>query len=138
LKNRELNISRPRLIDIGQNRQEYGGWVAGGVRLRHRRRDLRNRGSGRFRGARQHQAPGGLVFGDITHDEEDNFGDGVNIAARLQEIAEPASIVISDMARRSIDGKLAAIFVDLGAQNLKNIAEPVTAYGWRRPCSAPL
>ena len=72
----------------------------------------------------------GVHLGDITHEEEDIFGDGVNIAARLQEIAEPGGIVISDMARRSIDGKLAAAFVDLGVQNLKNIAEPITAYGW--------
>ncbi len=72
----------------------------------------------------------GVHLGDITHEEEDIFGDGVNIAARLQEIAEPGGIVISDMARRSIDGKLAAAFVDLGAQDLKNIAEPITVYGW--------
>ncbi len=72
----------------------------------------------------------GVHLGDITHEEEDIFGDGVNIAARLQEIAKPGGIVISDMARRSIDGKLAAGFVDLGTQNLKNIAEPITAYGW--------
>ena len=72
----------------------------------------------------------GVHLGDITHDEEDIFGDGVNIASRLQEIARPGGIVISDMARRSIDGKLAATFVDLGVQNLKNIAEPIKVYGW--------
>jgi len=72
----------------------------------------------------------GVHLGDITYEEEDIFGDGVNIAARLQEIARPGGIVLSDVARRSIDGKLATAFVDLGVQNLKNIAEPVTAYGW--------
>ena len=72
----------------------------------------------------------GVHLGDITHEDDDIYGDGVNIAARLQEIAEPGAIIISDIARRSIDGKLAAAFVDLGAQDLKNIAEPVTAYGW--------
>ena len=72
----------------------------------------------------------GVHLGDITHEDDDIYGDGVNIAARLQEIAEPGAIVISDIARRSIDGKLAAAFVDLGACTLKNIAEPVTAYGW--------
>jgi adenylate cyclase len=72
----------------------------------------------------------GLHLGDITSEEEDIFGDGVNIAARLQDIAEPGSIVISDLAWRSIDRKLAASFNDLGVQRLKNIAEPVGAYGW--------
>jgi adenylate cyclase len=72
----------------------------------------------------------GVHLGDMTHEEEDIFGDGVNIAARLQAIAEPGSILISDLAWRSIDRKLAASFNDLGAQRLKNIAEPVGIYAW--------
>jgi adenylate cyclase len=72
----------------------------------------------------------GVHLGDITHEDDDIYGDGVNIAARLQEIAEPGAIAISDIARRSIDGKLAAAFANLGAHTLKNISEPVTAYGW--------
>ena len=52
----------------------------------------------------------GLHIGDITHADGDIYGDGVNIAARLQEIAEPGAIVISDVTRRSIDGKLAVKF----------------------------
>jgi adenylate cyclase len=71
-----------------------------------------------------------IHVGDVTHADEDVFGDGVNIAARLQEVVEPGAIIISDTARRSIDGKLAADFNDLGPQELKNIAEPVTAFGW--------
>ena len=72
----------------------------------------------------------GLHIGDITHADDDIFGDGVNIAARLQEIAAPGTIAISDIARRSVDGKLAGMFVDLGPKNLKNISEPVPVYGW--------
>ncbi len=72
----------------------------------------------------------GVHLGDIAHEDEDIYGDGVNIAARLQEIAEPGAIVISDMAWRSIDGKQSAAFIDLGEQDLKNITKPVTAYGW--------
>ena len=72
----------------------------------------------------------GIHLGDVTRDEEDIFGDGVNIASRLQEIAAPGGIIISDIARRSIDGKLAAFFNDLGVPHLKNIAEPMTVYGW--------
>ena len=72
----------------------------------------------------------GLHVGDVTYADGDIFGDGVNIAARLQEIAEPGTIVISENAKRSIDGKLAAGFTDLGQQNLKNIVDPVSAFGW--------
>ncbi|MDA1098505.1 MAG: adenylate/guanylate cyclase domain-containing protein [Proteobacteria bacterium] len=72
----------------------------------------------------------GIHVGDVTHENEDVFGDGVNIAARLQEIAEPGAIVISDIVKRSVDGKLASVFKNLGFQKLKNIAEPVAAFGW--------
>jgi TolB-like protein len=72
----------------------------------------------------------GVHLGDVTHEDEDIYGDGVNIAARLQEIAKPGAVVISDTTRRSIDAKLAADFVDLGSQELKNIVEPVAAFGW--------
>jgi len=71
----------------------------------------------------------GLHIGDIAHEDEDVYGDGVNIAARLQEISVPDGIVISDIVRRSIDGNLAASFADLGKKDLKNIAEPVAAFG---------
>jgi len=72
----------------------------------------------------------GIHIGDITYADADIYGDGVNIAARLQEIAEPGAIVISDVVMRSIDGKLADEFSDLGQQALKNIAQPVAAFGW--------
>jgi len=72
----------------------------------------------------------GLHVGDVTFEDEDIYGDGVNIAARLQDLSAPGAIVISDTARRSIDGKMAADFNDLGPQELKNIDEPVIAYGW--------
>lgn len=78
----------------------------------------------------------GLHLGDITHAEEDIFGDGVNIAARLQDVAEPGTIIISDLAWRSIDRKLAGSFSDLGVMQLKNIAEPLRAYGWGVPVGA--
>jgi len=72
----------------------------------------------------------GVHLGDIMHEDEDIYGDGVNVAARLQEIAEPGALVISDIAWRSIDGKLSAAFTNLGEQILKNIAQPVTVFGW--------
>jgi adenylate cyclase len=73
----------------------------------------------------------GIHVGDVTEADSDVYGDGVNIAARLQDIAEPGAIAISDMVRRSIDGKLAGAFNDIGMHELKNIADPVAAFGWR-------
>ena len=78
----------------------------------------------------------GVHIGDITFEDEDLFGDGVNIASRLQEVAAPGAIAISDFTWRAIDGKLAAGFSTLGPQKLKNIALPITAYGWRMHGSA--
>ena len=71
----------------------------------------------------------GIHVGDIIIDDNDIFGDGVNIAARLEGIAEPGGICISDDAYRQIRGKVDLAFDDMGLQNLKNIAEPMRA--WR-------
>jgi TolB-like protein/class 3 adenylate cyclase len=72
----------------------------------------------------------GIHVGDIIiNDDHDIFGDGVNIAARLESIAESGGICISDDAYRQVRGKVDAAWVDLGPQNLKNIAEPMRS--WR-------
>ena len=71
----------------------------------------------------------GIHVGDIMIDDNDIFGDGVNIAARLEGIAEPGGACISDDAHRQIRGKIDIAFDDLGEQNLKNIAEPMRV--WR-------
>ena len=71
----------------------------------------------------------GIHVGDIIFDDNDIFGDGVNIAARLEGIAKPGGICISDDAQRQIRGKLDSLFEDMGPQNLKNIVEPMRA--WR-------
>src|SRR6185437_7713977 len=73
----------------------------------------------------------GIHVGDIVVEENDIFGDGVNIAVRLEGIAEPGGISISDDAHRQIRGKVDIAFEDLGSQSLKNIAEPVRV--WRAP-----
>ncbi|MBR1160724.1 adenylate/guanylate cyclase domain-containing protein [Bradyrhizobium elkanii] len=84
----------------------------------------------------------GIHVGDIIVDENDIFGDGVNIAARLEGIAEPGGICISDDAQRQIRGKVDAAFEDMGSQNLKNIAEPMRAWRLRmnagHPAGAPI
>jgi TolB-like protein/class 3 adenylate cyclase len=73
----------------------------------------------------------GIHVGDIIIEENDIFGDEVNIAVRLEGIAEPGGISISDDARRQIRGKVDITFEDLGSQSLKNIAEPIRV--WRVP-----
>jgi TolB-like protein/class 3 adenylate cyclase len=70
----------------------------------------------------------GINVGDIIIDEGDIYGDGVNIAARIEAIAEPGGISISEDAWRQVQGKVAGNFVDVGEQNLKNIARPVRVY----------
>jgi adenylate cyclase len=71
----------------------------------------------------------GIHVGDIIFDETDIFGEGVNIAARLEGIAEPGGVCISDDALRQIRGKVEIACDDMGMQNLKNITEPMRA--WR-------
>ena len=70
----------------------------------------------------------GIHVGDIIIDDNDIFGDGVNIAARLEGIAEPGGVCISDDAHRQIRGKIDIPFDDIGEQTLKNITEPMRAW----------
>jgi adenylate cyclase len=70
----------------------------------------------------------GINVGDIIIDEADIFGDGVNIAARVESIAEPGGISVSEDAWRQVQGKIAANFADTGEQSLKNITRPVRVY----------
>jgi adenylate cyclase len=71
----------------------------------------------------------GINVGDVIVDDQgDIFGDGVNIAARLEGIAQPGGICISEDAYRQVRGKLDAGFQDTGEQQLKNIAQPVRVY----------
>src|ERR1700757_3728451 len=73
----------------------------------------------------------GINIGDVIVEPHDIFGDGVNIAARLESIAEPGGICISSAAYEHVRGKVGVDFADLGEQNLKNIALPVRAYAAR-------
>lgn len=70
----------------------------------------------------------GINVGDIIVEDTDIFGDGVNIAARLEGIADPGGICVSAMVHENVRAKLDVAFTDLGEQTLKNIAEPVRAY----------
>lgn len=70
----------------------------------------------------------GINLGDVLVDGSDIYGDGVNIAARLQELAEPGGVVISGSVYEQVHHKLSLGFDCLGRQQVKNIAEPVMSY----------
>src|SRR5262245_58444318 len=70
----------------------------------------------------------GIHLGDVVDKAGDLFGTAVNVAARLESIAQPGGIVISAAVRDAIAGKLAVSYIDLGLKALKNIEEPVRAY----------
>ena len=70
----------------------------------------------------------GINQGDVVFDDTRVYGDGVNVAARLENLAEPGGICISRKVYEDISGKMQLAFVDLGEQQLKNIAQPIRAY----------
>ena len=70
----------------------------------------------------------GINLGDVVHDETRIYGDGVNIAARLESIAEPGSIGLSAKVYEEIQGKFDLVCEDLGPQQLKNITRPVSVF----------
>src|SRR2546421_5222056 len=80
----------------------------------------------------------GVNLGDVIADGDDIYGDGVNIAARLEVLAEPGGICISRMVRDQIRDKLPYPFEDLGEQSVKNIARPVRVYALRSEAVAEL
>src|SRR4029078_8201007 len=74
----------------------------------------------------------GINLGDISVEDNDIFGDGVNVAARLEMIAEPGGICVSGAVRDQVGERLDDVaFEDLGEQNVKNIARPIRVFGVR-------
>ena len=70
----------------------------------------------------------GVNLGDVLVEGDDILGDGVNVAARLEGICEPGGISLAGSAYEHVGGRIAAEFVEIGEQSLKNIAKPVRAY----------
>ena len=70
----------------------------------------------------------GINSGDIVIDEGDIYGDGVNVAARLEGLAEPGGIALSQIVYDQVVGKVEAAFEDTGEHNVKNIAKPIRVY----------
>jgi adenylate cyclase len=80
----------------------------------------------------------GVNLGDIIVEGSDIYGDGVNIAARLEGLAEPGGICISGKVYEEVRNKLPTAFEDLGEQEVKNIAEPVRVYRWTDAAVDPM
>ena len=79
----------------------------------------------------------GINLGDVLIDGDDILGDGVNVAARLEGIAEPGGICLSEDAWRQVRDKVKEAFVDLGEKTLKNIARPVRVYALKSGAARP-
>ena len=73
----------------------------------------------------------GINLGEVVVEGDDLFGDGVNVAARLQALVEPGGICISGKVRDEVDRKISVAFDDMGEQALKNMASPVRLYRLR-------
>ena len=80
----------------------------------------------------------GINLGDVIVEDDDIFGDGVNVAARLEALSDPGGICISRTVRDQIRDKLAYAFEDLGEQSVKNITRPVRLYAMRPEAVADL
>ena len=79
----------------------------------------------------------GINLGDIIVEGDDIHGDGVNIAARVEPLAPPGGLCLSDDAWRQVRGKLDLPWTEMGPQHLKNVAEPVVTYSLTRSAVAP-
>ncbi|MGI9422770.1 MAG: adenylate/guanylate cyclase domain-containing protein, partial [Hyphomicrobiaceae bacterium] len=75
----------------------------------------------------------GVNLGDVIVDDDDIYGDGVNVAARIEALAEPGGICISDIVHESLGNRVDAEFSDAGSHQLKNIEKPVRIWRWRDP-----
>jgi adenylate cyclase len=80
----------------------------------------------------------GIHQGDIVIEEHDIFGDAVNVAARLESLAQPGGICVSERVRGDAAGKLDLAFEDMGQQQLKNITRPVHVYQIRTETTTPI
>src|SRR5271169_1395428 len=79
----------------------------------------------------------GVHQGDVVVEDGDIFGDGVNVAARLEALADPGGICVSARVQEDAAGRLDLVFDDLGEQTLKNIARPVRVYRIRPTLTHP-
>ena len=79
----------------------------------------------------------GINLGDVIIDGDDIYGEGVNVAARLQALAEPGGISISSVVHESLGNRVEAAFIDTGEHQVKNIARPIRVFRWWSQAGAP-
>jgi adenylate cyclase len=79
----------------------------------------------------------GINLGDVIIDGDDLYGDGVNVAARLEGLAPPGGVCVSDVVHQMVRGRLDLAFEDLGEQQVKNIAQPVRVWRWIAQMTEP-
>jgi class 3 adenylate cyclase/pimeloyl-ACP methyl ester carboxylesterase len=72
----------------------------------------------------------GINLGNVVFDEGDVFGDSVNVASRLQGLAQPGGVCISDIVHQSVGDRLGQPFRDMGSQRVKNISRPIRVWQW--------
>ena len=72
----------------------------------------------------------GINLGNVVFDEGDVFGDGVNVASRLQGLAQPRGVCISDAVHQSVEDGLRGPFRDMGRQRVKNLSRPIRVWQW--------
>ena len=72
----------------------------------------------------------GINMADVVFDDDDVFGDGVNVAARLQTLAEPGGVCVSDLVHQTVADRISEPFRDLGSQRVKNITRPIRVWQW--------
>jgi adenylate cyclase len=78
----------------------------------------------------------GINLGDVVHDDTRIYGDGINIAARLEALADPGGVLVSSTVYEHVHGKLRVSFEDTGDRQLKNIGQPVRVYRLHVPGAA--
>jgi TolB-like protein len=78
----------------------------------------------------------GITLGDVIADGEDIYGDGVNVAARLEAMAEPGGVLVSEDVQRQTVGRISAVFEAAGEKRLKNIPRPIRTWAWHPARSA--
>ena len=72
----------------------------------------------------------GINLGDVIFDEGDVFGDGVNVASRLQGLSEPGGVCVSDIVHQTVGDRIREPFRDMGSQRVKNISRPIRVWQW--------